>query len=331
VENAKLLRVTSPLVGEQQLDEATGVWTFTLRQESKGQQNVRWRMSLPAASSEATPEDADKSVRAPITATLPRLELPQSRRFAGTWVIEANTDTQLSTKMQNMQPLDVLRVPVVAGYQPRHRITSAFTFGAGENALTITAQRHAHSELAALVVNRMSLISVLGTDGHSLHEARLDLSHSGEQFVSLHLPQDAELLSTSSGGQAVKPVRSVEDAIAIPLPAGSANAPHTEVRVQFRQNGSPWNRSGTQNLEPVRIVGNVPVLTTDWFVHAPAAFGYAKVDTTLEQEGDREIEPLRNPVSVLWDAMNRRRSRFHCGQCGLSARWTGRCLSDCEA
>jgi hypothetical protein len=305
VENAKLLRVTSPLVGEQQLDEATGVWTFTLRQESKGQQNVRWRMSLPAASSEATPEDADKSVRAPITATLPHLELPQSRRFAGTWIIEANTDTQLSTKMQNMQPLDVLRVPVVAGYQPRHRITSAFTYGAGENALTITAQRHAHSELAALVVNRMSLISVLGTDGHSLHEATLDLSHSGEQFVSLHLPKDAGLLSTSSGGQAVKPVRSVEDAIAIPLPAGSANAPHTEVRVQFRQNGAPWNRSGTQNLEPVRIVGNVPVLSTDWAVHAPAAFGYAKVDTTLEQEGDREIEPLRNPVSVLWEAMNR--------------------------
>jgi tetratricopeptide (TPR) repeat protein len=244
--------------------------------------------------------------RKPSRATLPHLELPQSRRFAGTWIIEANTDTQLSTKMQNMQPLDVLRVPVVAGYQPRHRITSAFTYGAGENTLTITAQRHAHSELAALVVNRMSLISVLGTDGHSLHEATLDLSHSGEQFVSLHLPKDAELLSTSSGGQAVKPVRSVEDAIAIPLPAGSANAPHTEVRVQFRQNGSPWNRSGTQNLEPVRIVGNVPVLSTDWAVHAPAAFGYAKVDTTLEQEGDREIEPLRNPVSVLWEAIQPR-------------------------
>ncbi|MDP1591160.1 MAG: hypothetical protein Q8M07_25625, partial [Prosthecobacter sp.] len=33
-------------------------------------------------------------------------------------------------------------------------------------------------------------------------------------------------------------------------------------------------------------------------------FGYAKVDTMLEQEGDREIEPLRNPLSVLWDAIN---------------------------
>ncbi|HBJ87270.1 MAG TPA: hypothetical protein DDZ88_26125 [Verrucomicrobiales bacterium] len=300
VENAKLLRVTSPLVGEQQLDEATGVWTFTLRQESKGRQNVRWRMSLPAVSA----VNADEGVRAPITAALPHLELPQSRRFAGTWIIEANTDTQLSTTMQNMQPLDVLRVPAVAGYQPRHRITSAFTYGAGENALTITAQRHAHSELAALVVNRMSLISVLGTDGHSLHETTLDLSHSGEQFVSLHLPKDAELLSTSSGGQAVKPVRSVEGAIAIPLPVGSANAPHTEVRVQFRQNGAPWVRSGTQNLEPVRVVGNVPVLSTDWAVHAPAAFGYGKVDTTLEQEGEREIEPLRNPLAVLWDVVH---------------------------
>lgn len=300
VEVAKLLRVTSPLVGEQQLDEAAGVWTFTLRQESKWRQNVRWRMSLPSAGAGRSfdgdgPNANDKRIRA----TLPHLELPQSRRFTGTWVIEANTDTQLSTTMQNMQPLDVLRVPAVAGYQPRHRVTSAFTYGAGENALTITAQRHAHSELAALVVNRMTLTSVLGADGHSLHEATLDLSHSGEQFVSLHLPKDAELLSTSSGGQAVKPVRGVEDAVAVPLPAGSANAPHTEVRVQFRQNGAPWDASGTQKLEPVRIVGNVPVLSTEWFVHAPAAFGYGKVDTTLEQEGMFKT-PLLTEVGAYW-------------------------------
>jgi tetratricopeptide (TPR) repeat protein len=282
VAQAKLLRVTSPLVGEQQLDEATGTWTYTLRQESKGQHNIRWRMSLPSNGGIPAPS-APGTPTASLTATLPHLELPQSRRFAGTWVIEANTDTQLSTQFQNMQPLDVLRVPVVADYQPRHRITSAFTYGAGDNALTITAQRHAHSELAALVVNRMNLLSVLGTDGHSLHEVILDLCHSGEQFVSLHLPQDAELLSTTSGGQAVKPVRSVENAIAIPLPAGSANAPHTLVSVQYRQQKPLWGRSGTQNLEPIRIVGNVPVLSSDWAVFAPAAFGYDKVDTTLEQ------------------------------------------------
>ncbi|WP_395741963.1 tol-pal system YbgF family protein [Prosthecobacter sp.] len=327
VENAKLLRVTSPLVGEQQLDEATGTWTYTLRQESKGHQNIRWRMSLPstggipAPSAAATPRtggipapsdagtparnpnapatppsDAGTPARTPdtqnaatptaltaLTATLPHLSLPQSRRFSGTWIIEANTDTQLSTQVQNMQPLDVLRVPVVAGYQPRHRVTSAFTYGAGENALTLSARRHAHSEIAALVVNRMNLTSVLDTDGHSLHQASLDLSHSGEQFVSLHLPQGAELISTSSGGQAVKPVRSVENAIAIPLPAGSANTPHTLVSVQYRQHNTPWNPSGTQNLEPIRLVGNVPVLSTDWAVYAPSTYGYAQVDTTLSQ------------------------------------------------
>ena len=285
VEQAKLLRVTSPLVGEQQLDEAAGVWTCTLRQESRGRQIIRWRMSLPSTGSIPgnTPAPVPSPADQTLTATLPHLSLPQSRRFAGTWVIEANTDTQLSTKMQNMQPLDVLRVPVVAGYQPRHRVTSAFTYGAGENALTITARRHAHSELAALVVNRMTLSSVLGADGHSLHQATLDLSHSGEQFVSVQLPQDAQLLSTSSGGQAVKPVRGTANAISIPLPAGSANAPHILVTVQYRQQKEAWGGSGAQDLEPVRIVGNVPVLSTGWSVHAPATFGYDKVDTTLEE------------------------------------------------
>jgi len=256
-------------------------------------------MSLPSNGGIPAPSNPANPINQTLTATLPHIELPQSRRFAGTWIIEANTDTQLSTQFQNMQPLDVLRVPIVADYQPRHRVTSAFTYGAGDNALTITAQRHAHSELAALVVNRMNLTSVLGTDGHSLHEATLDLTHSGEQFVSLHLPKDAELLSTTSGGQAVKPVRSVENAIAIPLPAGSANAAHTLVSVQYRQQKPLWGLSGTQNLEPIRIVGNVPVLSTDWAVYAPAAFGYDKVDTTLEQNGQFQT-PALTEIAAYW-------------------------------
>ncbi len=283
IDAAKLLRVTSPLIGEQQLDEKTGIWTLTLRQESKGHQNIRFRLSLPA-SSNSTPATDTPTTVAPITATLPRIELPQSRRFAGTWVIEANTDTQLSTQAQSMQPLDVLRAPAMADYQPRHRITSAFTYGATEHALTITARRHAHSELAALVVTQMQLRSVLDADGHSLHEAHLTLTHSGEQFIALTLPPAAELLSTLANHQAVKPVRSVGDAIAIPLPAGSANEPDTTVTIQYRLTTAPWNSHGELALTPITLAPNIPILTTDWQVHTPPKFGYDKVKTTLEQD-----------------------------------------------
>ncbi|MCX6854301.1 MAG: hypothetical protein NTV80_05285 [Verrucomicrobia bacterium] len=114
VTEAKLFRLTSALIGEQQLEESTGLWTYTLRQESIGRQPMRFRLSLPAQVTTA----AEQTLKA----SLPRLELPAARRFTGTWVIEANTDTQVSFETQSLQPLDVLRAPRIQDYQPRHRL-----------------------------------------------------------------------------------------------------------------------------------------------------------------------------------------------------------------
>ncbi|MBL9133691.1 MAG: hypothetical protein JNG86_20950, partial [Verrucomicrobiaceae bacterium] len=74
VESAKLLRVTSPLIGEQVLDDKTGTWTLNLRQESKGRQTIRWRLSLPATVPAQTAPGAADAPEA-ITAALPRVEL----------------------------------------------------------------------------------------------------------------------------------------------------------------------------------------------------------------------------------------------------------------
>jgi len=296
-ESAKLLRVTSPLIGEQQLDEATGIWTLTLRQEAKGRQIIRWRMSLVSET-----QAADAQI---LTASLPRLQIPAARRFTGTWVIEANTDTQLSTQAQGMQPLDVLKAPVVEAYAPRHRITSAFSFGVAEHALTLTARRHAHSELAPLIITHLRLTSVLDAHGPALHEAHLTLLHTGEQFLPITLPPGASLISTLANGEAVKPVAQSgsgssptaessqiglkpELLFAIPLPAASANVP-TTLTLQYRLQGRSWDSSGTLELPPVQFAPGVPVLETDWVLHTPKTFSITDPETTLESLDVKEV------------------------------------------
>jgi autotransporter-associated beta strand protein len=278
---AALLRVTSPSVGEQKLDEATGVWTCTLIRESTGRQNIRFRISLPA---EISGLEGAATVKT-IAAVLPRLEMPEARRFRGTWVVEANTDTQLAFEAKSLQPLDVLRAPTVEGYAPRHRVVGAYTYGTAEHELKLTAERHAHSELAALIVMQLQMNSVLGRDGNALHSALLNLRHSGEQFVTLVLPEGAELLSTVVNGAAVKPVRSQDTAIAIPLPSESANQPNVAVRVQFQLPAAAWTGSGALKVEPVRLPGNVPILSTSWGIDVPEGYTYAKPETRLEASG----------------------------------------------
>lgn len=298
---AALLRVTSPSVGEQKLDEATGVWTCTLIRESTGRQNIRFRISLPA---EISGLEGATTVKT-IAAVLPRLEMPEARRFRGTWVVEANTDTQLAFVAKSLQPLDVLRAPTVEGYAPRHRIVGAYTFGTAEHELKLTAERHAHSELAALIVMQLQMNSVLGRDGNALHSALLNLRHSGEQFVTLVLPEGAELLSTVVNGAAVKPVRSQDTAIAIPLPSESANQPNVAVRVQFQLPAAAWTGSGALKVAPVRLPGNVPILSTSWGIDVPEGYTYAKPETRLEAKGFDGTETLwgrlrQSLVSETW-------------------------------
>ena len=282
---AKLLRFTSPLIAEQTLDETTGTWRLILTRESTGRIPLRFRLSMPGKA------DGDAAAAATtLMATLPRLEIPSTRRFRGSWVVEANTDTQLSFATQSLQPIDVLRVPAVQDYTPRHRLVAAFAYGSGPHELTVTAARHASSPLAALVVSQLQLTSVLSQDGHSKHEAVLDLSHSGEQFAHVKLPAGAQLLSVIVNDAAVKPVRGENGAIALPLPGGSANTDTIKARLLYELPGDPWLSTGARKLEPITLLGDAPILATHWTVHAPEGFSYEKVNTGLEQTGT--FEPM---------------------------------------
>ncbi len=296
-EIAPSLRWTSREIGEQQVDAESGIWTCTLVQEMTGRPVLRFRLSLPAIEKPPGRAQGD-GPDAPLGSTrlaadLPHFAMPEARRFQGTWVVEANTDTELSLTAKSMQPLDVLRVPAVQDYQPRHRIVAAYRFGAGENALSLNARRHSHAEMAALVILKQTMRSVLGTDGTAFHETRIDLRHSGEQFVALRLPDEALLLSTTVDGAAVKPVRGPDGSVAIPLPGGSANADSTLIVVQYRLAGDPWSGRGKLALAPPQPLGDIPVLETRWEIHAPEGWRYGTGETTLSPDHTND------PVALL--------------------------------
>ncbi|MDB6117732.1 MAG: hypothetical protein JWO08_1513, partial [Verrucomicrobiaceae bacterium] len=296
---AALVRFTSPLVSEQTLDSASGVWSLTLRKESMGSIPLRFRLSLPADTAKEGAANPSKEEDANVTidARLPSITVTGARRSHGVWVVEANTDTELTFVPQAMQPLDVLHAPAMENYQPRHRLVAAFDYASAEASLTLHAARHAHSELAALVVKSMTLASVLSRDGGSRHQAVLEVSHSGEQFINLQLPPGSSLLATLADDKPVKPVRGPDGAISIPLPAGSASLPSVEVRLLYETPGKAWTSRGQQNLNPPTLPGNIPILATDWQVYTPDGYNIKRVKTELEQEGTDRRTTLPYPAA----------------------------------
>ncbi len=263
---AKLLRVDSPLVGEQSLDEASGVWHFTLRKELLGCAHVRFHISLPVDQAQQTEGGPEQKQ---LTATLPQFSLPTARRFTGQWVIEANTDTELTYATKGVQPLDATRVPQVDGYQPRHRVLAAFGYTAAQHEVKLTATRHEPSALISAVVEQMSLTSVLSSDGSSRHQAALLVKNNGQQFFSVRLPKGAQLLAAMVAGETVKPVRAGEDEVRVPLNGDAKENSAVPVKVIYELSATPWKSSGSHRLEPPAVSDGVPVLSANWRVYAP--------------------------------------------------------------
>ena len=292
---APLFRVSSPLVGERTIDDATGVWTLVLTRELMGSANVRFRMSMPAEGAIGDPAGAAGAPAASgskLTALLPRFELPTARRTAGRWVIEANTDTEIAFTTKGVQPLDSLRPPGVEGYTTQHRVIAAFGHGGSDHEIRLTATRHDSASLAGMVALHVRLTSVLGQDGSARHEAAFTLRHNGRQFATVRLPGGAELLSTMVDGKAVKPVRAGENEVRLPLVARVGYAGPVEVKVLYETPAKPWATSGRVALEPPTLGSEVPVVETVWNVHTPSGYTVTHQGSGLMQKDSREVPSL---------------------------------------
>jgi len=274
LETAKLLRVDSPLISSQVLDETDGTWKFTLRKELLGEAKVRWRLNLPAAKVDAAAGAEPKSVSSAISAVLPQFIMPGVRRFSGHWVVEANTDTELAYDTRGVQPLDSTRAPFVEGYQPRHRVLAAYSYNAADHEIKITATRHAPGALVNAVIQQMYLTSVLAVDGTGRHEAILEVKHSGQQFFAIRLPSGATLLSAAVEGTPVKPVQTTVGEVRIPFPGSQIVNSVVYCRVVYETHSDAWEASGKHALAPPDAGPDVPVLFSRWIVCVPEGMDF---------------------------------------------------------
>lgn len=290
---APLFRVTSPLVAEQVLDDVTGVWHFTLRKEVLGTESIRFRMSLPATDGDG------QSLRS----TLPDIGTPGARRRTTAWVVEANTDTEIEFETKGVQPLDSLRPPAVSGYQPRHRVIAAFSSTGGEHSIQITAKRHKPAALAGALVLQARMVSIIGQNGPVRHEVTYTLRHNGRQFLSLALPKGAVLLSTLVQDRPVKPVQARgADQLRVPLPVLNSEADFVSAKVVYETAPITWGSWGKTPLEPPAVLEGVPVLSSQWKVHAPDGYALHHSGGGLEV-GEEQADAPRSLLATLWDEL----------------------------
>ncbi|CAN5333236.1 hypothetical protein BH23VER1_BH23VER1_27970 [soil metagenome] len=291
---APLFRIDSPLVSSQSLDAASGTWTLRFAKGLEGESTIRFRMALPLSVGEGESR--------PFSASIPAISLPGARRTEGAWMVEANTDTELEFAPQGLDALDSLRVPAVAGYEPRHRVIAAFAYRGSGYALNVSGVRHPAAELATTVIESLQVDTILTEEGAPRHQLRAQVVSAGNQFLDVGLV-DAKVWSLVVDGVATKPVAAGEGLVRVTLPQGGAADGSRAVTVvlTYEVPGAPWGRRGTESLAPPLFGSEVPVQRSRWVLHLPPTFSYRDFDTNLV-EAERPV-----PGTLLGHAWGRYR------------------------
>ena len=288
---AEHLRFDSPLIAEKKLDEASGEWTLSFHQEPLGALRLRFHMSVPHGGGEAALGDGDggsdgnedeQSRRFEID--VPVIAVEGVQRLSGQWLVEANTDTELSFEAQGLDEIDLLQAVSIDGYAPRHRLIAAYGFRGADHRLRLSGTRHQAAELITAVVDELEIDSVLSTDGLDRHQAKIQLRTAGEQFLEVGLPEGAELWTLTVDGAAVKPVTSRVGTLRIGLPADAEGRAEVDIRLVYqlrRKRG--WRGSGRLQLEPIRLSEKLPVLHSDWRLHLPEGYDYQGFRSNLRK------------------------------------------------
>ncbi|NNE92831.1 MAG: hypothetical protein HKN23_14400 [Verrucomicrobiales bacterium] len=275
------VRFDSPLIAEKNVDADTGAWTLVFHDELIGGQTIRYRMSLPFEVEEVAEDSEQKRFEI----ALPVAKVPAAKRLRGDWVIEANTDTELNFEANGLDAVDSLRVPIIHGYRPRHRVIAAYRYRGDAWSLKLAGTRHAHEELVSTVIDWLRIDTVVSTDGQDRHQAAMSLRTTGEQFLEIGLPKDAVLWTLTVDGAAVKPVRAQPGTLRVQLPAHeNSGARPVSLKLIYQTPGRKWRGAGREKLQPIRVADRIPVMRTQWLLHLPEGYDYQKFETNLREE-----------------------------------------------
>jgi hypothetical protein len=162
---------------------------------------------------------------------------------------------------------------------------------AAERSLDVTVARYTPQAVLLANVDEAWYRALLTEDGKTLVEARYAVRNSQRSFLATMLPATATLWTASVDGRPVRPGRTPEGALLLPLLGARGEAGSSVVRVLYIVRGAAWSNQGTVTVD--LPVVDLPVSRTGLEVrHSP------RYRLTLEPGAFRE-QPDAAPESAL--------------------------------
>jgi hypothetical protein len=227
---------------------------------------------------------------------VPLLRLPDAERETGGVAVEVlGAGEILERRPQALEPADPSDLgEIVAGRESPSLLAFKYKPLPGRDARALAVQVSRYATQAVLVANvdEARYHTQLAEDGKALVQARYAVRNNRRSFLTVALPADATLWSASVAGRAVRPGRSSEGALLVPLlkERSRDDMPPFVVEIVYVARVAAWSDKGTSQIALPAL--DLPVSRTGVVLHhsprfrvTPAA-GAFRTETYLEPFSD---------------------------------------------
>lgn len=192
-------------------------------------------------------------------------------RISEQLAIQASEELALKADAGGAKEIDAVDLPPLPAQAARilwaFRLDAPATPDGAKTALTLDTDVHENYEIPSALAISAHLTTYLDTEGGQRSEAAFTIANAGRQFLTMRLPQGAELWSLRVGDRQVKPQRSADGDYQVSL--GRLGQP---VQVKIVYSYRP-PKSGLERLDLGAILlPGVEINQMNWTVVAPPGY-----------------------------------------------------------
>lgn len=237
-------------------------------------------------------------VRGPAAASVavPLLRLPEAERESGGLAVEVLGAGEITDRRAvALDPADPSDLgDVVSGRESPSMLAFRFKPAAGSDprALDVQVSRYATQSVLVANVDEARYQALVAEDGKMLVRARYAVRNNQRSLLAAALPADATLWSAAVAGRPVRPGRSPQGALLVPLEKGRTrdDLPPFVVELVYVARLVPWGDEGGARL--VLPALDLPVSRTGLVLHHSPRF------RVTPEPGAFRVEPYIDPFSL---------------------------------
>lgn len=220
------------------------------------------------------------------TIALPDLRVRGAERVKGFVGVDARSTLEVKAGDAAVaRPIDVRELPAAILGQTDWPVLLGYRYGKEGWSIPVQIREHDDVDMLVTIIDQAAATTVLTPDGRRMTQVVYAMRNNRAQFLELDLPAGATPWSTFVGGKAVKPARTDDGSILVPLARSQASGgdlARFAVEMVYVEDGTQ-PESGVFAASLPRA--DVPATAVAWTVYVPddAKVKKSSIDGTLRQ------------------------------------------------